>query len=130
VLIALAQNGKETLSARELSEKMNIPYRFLEQVIRSLRQNGFIKSFRGFKGGYQLARLASDITLLEVVEAIHGPIEITPCLEEPSDCELLAVCAAHEVWTRVDEKIKRALGSVTLDKLKSKEALFASSLLN
>lgn len=130
MLIALAQNGKETISARELSDKMNIPYRFLEQVIRSLRQSGFIRSFRGFKGGYQLARAASEITLLEVVEAIHGPIEITPCLEEPPDCELLTKCAAHEVWTCIDEKIKRSLGAVTLDKLKSKEVLFSSSILN
>jgi len=109
---------------------MDIPYRFLEQVIRSLRQNGFIKSYRGFNGGYQLARAASDITLLEVVEAIHGPIEITPCLEEPPDCDLMSECAAHEVWARIDDSIKRALGAVTFDKLKSRDALFATKLLN
>ncbi len=109
---------------------MDIPYRFLEQVIRSLRQNGYIKSFRGYKGGYQLARAASEITLLEVVEAIHGPIELTPCMEEPSDCDLQSECAAHEVWARLDDSIKKALSSVTFDRLKSRDVLLSSPFLN
>jgi len=123
VLIALARNGNETLSARELSETMQIPYRFLEQVIRGLRQGGFIKSYRGFKGGYQLSRTPQDISLLEIVEAVHGPIELTPCLEEPSACNLIKDCAAHEVWLQVDRNIRQSLGSVTLDKLTSKDHL-------
>ena len=130
MLIALAQNGGETMSARELSGRMQIPYRFLEQVIRGLRQCGFIKSFRGYKGGYQLSRPSTEITLLDIVEAVHGPIELTPCLEEPSGCSLMSECAAHDVWMRVDQDLRRSLGAFTLDKLTSKDKLFASGILN
>ena len=96
---------------------MNIPYRFLEQVIRSLKQSGFIRSFRGFRGGYQLSKEARDISLLEVVEAIHGPIELVPCMESPPDCKLLESCSAHQVWQGVDNTIRKSLGSITFDKL-------------
>lgn len=117
VLIALARNGEGPISAKDLSAQMNIPYRFLEQVIRSLKQSGYIKSFRGFKGGYQLSKKASEITLLEVVESVHGPIELVPCLENPPDCKLLNTCTAHSVWSGLDSSIRKSLGAITFDKL-------------
>ena len=117
VLIALARDNEDTISARELSENMDIPYRFLEQVIRSLRQYGFVKSYRGFKGGYRLARSAREIRLLEVVEKLHGPIELVPCLEEKPDCKLTDGCGAHKLWSAVDISLKKTLHGVTIDKL-------------
>lgn len=96
---------------------MNIPYRFLEQVIRSLKESGFIKSYRGFKGGYQLSKDASEISLLDVVECVHGPIELVPCLESPPDCKLLGDCSAHLVWMGVDDTIRQSLSAITFDKL-------------
>ena len=99
---------------------MNIPYRFLEQVIRELREKGYVDSRRGINGGYFLAAEPSEINLLDVVESLHGPIELVPCMEHPGDCKLTAICPASDVWKKVDQGIREALGGVTLDKLKHK----------
>jgi Rrf2 family protein len=109
--------------AREIAEKSDVPYRFLEQVLRDLKNLGLIKSIRGPYGGYKLIKKASSINLLYVVEAINGPIEIVPCLQDPADCRLLGLCAAHNVWCKVDKGMKDTLRSVTFDRLVSKEAL-------
>ncbi|MCD6118312.1 Rrf2 family transcriptional regulator [bacterium] len=119
VLITLAKNRDKTISARELSEKLNIPYRFLEQVIRTLKQRGYVRSYRGFKGGYQLSCDPETVSLLEIVETIHGPIELVPCMEKPPKCVLMATCTAHPIWKRLDKDIRTSLGEVTLDKLTS-----------
>lgn len=122
ILIELARNSGKVVSARVLSDKLHVPYRFLTQVIRVLRLGGFVRSQQGFLGGYKLARPAGEISLLEVVERIHGPIELVPCLEKPPDCKLQDICGVQEVWKFLDKGIRDALGSVTLDNLTSKAA--------
>jgi Rrf2 family transcriptional regulator, cysteine metabolism repressor len=58
----------------ELARRRDIPVQFLEQLFATLRRSGVLKSQRGVKGGYSFARPASDITVLELVELLDGPL--------------------------------------------------------
>jgi Rrf2 family iron-sulfur cluster assembly transcriptional regulator len=80
----LAYNGAGTLvRIQEVGERQGIPTRYLEQIFQRLRRGGIVASKRGPGGGYCLAREPAKITLLEILEAVEGPLEGT--LEMPSD---------------------------------------------
>jgi Rrf2 family protein len=80
---------------------------------------GLLRSSRGVHGGFALAKPASDITLLEVIEAIEGPISVTNCVPEPDACGHSANCPASAVWARVQDQIAEILGDASLETLVS-----------
>ena len=74
-LLALAfVHGERTLSLRQISKQEKISYKFLEQIMISLKKTGFIKSIQGKFGGYSLARSPKNITLGEIIRAVEGPL--------------------------------------------------------
>jgi Rrf2 family protein len=64
------------LKTREISERQNIPQKYLEQIVHLLRKNGLVSSIRGAEGGYRLTRSASEITILEILEALEGDLSL------------------------------------------------------
>ena len=70
----LGRSGDRPMPVKELAERRGIPDQFLEQLFSTLRRSGLLTSHRGSKGGYTLSRPASDITVLEVVQALDGKI--------------------------------------------------------
>lgn len=104
----------EVVEAQRIAVQEHIPMRFLLKIMPSLIKAGIIKSVRGAGGGYALAKKPKDITLLEVVEAIEGPIKINKCLIEPKYCNKQAApaCVIHQTLgdiqaTLVEELKKR-----------------------
>jgi Rrf2 family transcriptional regulator, cysteine metabolism repressor len=73
-LAELARSGDGPVPIGELARRRDIPVQFLEQLFATLRRAGFLKSQRGVKGGYTFARSPADITVLEVVELLDGPV--------------------------------------------------------
>ncbi|MDX6705154.1 MAG: Rrf2 family transcriptional regulator, cysteine metabolism repressor [Solirubrobacteraceae bacterium] len=73
-LAELGRSGDGPVPIGELARRRDIPVQFLEQLFASLRRAGFLKSQRGVKGGYTFARSPADITVLEVVELLDGPV--------------------------------------------------------
>lgn len=73
-LVELAGSGDSPMPVKELAERRNIPDQFLEQLFSTLRRAGLLTSRRGSKGGYILSRPASEITVLEVVQALDGKV--------------------------------------------------------
>jgi len=71
---------------KEVAEAQRISQHYLEQIASALRRAGFIKSVRGAKGGYRLARPPEEITALEVVEALEGSLAPVGCIEDPGSC--------------------------------------------
>lgn len=120
-MIDIAAAGDERpVSVREISERRSIPRKFLEQIFHSLRQAGLVDSRRGPHGGFSLSRAPREITVLDVVEAVEGPLKATVCVVangHDKGCELHGVCAAASVWTRATEAMRREFASVTLDSL-------------
>lgn len=102
---------KDICEAEALSEK------FTSRLVIPLREAGMISSTRGKAGGFRLARKPKEITLLEIIETLQGPVALIDCLVDLSTCERNKVCAARKVWTRVNNSIRETLQSVTLDSL-------------
>lgn len=113
-LIDLAcRPGEGPVSARGVAERQRIPGKFLEQLFASLRKAGLVTAVRGAHGGFELSRPASAITVLDVVEALEGPLKPTLC-GGGSTCERGDACAAADVWGRATSALREVFGTTTL----------------
>lgn len=101
----------------EIAESAGIPRTFLSKILQQFTRTGLVASFRGMGGGFTLARDPAGITLLEVVEAIEGPVLPNRCLVGEGTCERDRICRVHEVWGRVRDEIVAILAGVTIEEL-------------
>lgn len=101
---------------REIAKSQEISARYLEHILNSLRSSGLVRSTRGPRGGYELAKPPSDITLGDVVRSLEGPLDIVSCIGDLY-CQRAVGCVTMEVWRDVREAIVGILDSVTLEDL-------------
>jgi len=111
------RNREQLISAREIAENQKIPQRFLRSIVSQFVKLGFINSFQGKGGGVRLAEGAEDRTLLEVIEAVEGPIYLNVCMQGEVACEFSGQCAVHLVWHEAQEAIQRILGQKKIKEL-------------
>jgi len=113
-LVFLAEReGSGPVAAREIAEEQRIPIKFLEQLLVTLRKAGLVAAQRGAHGGFVLGRASEDITVLDVVEALEGPLSPSPC-DGTRDCGRATSCAAAPVWEEAGEALRRVLGASTI----------------
>lgn len=106
----------EPLQIRHIAAQQSIPDRYLEQLLAMLRRGGLVRSQRGAKGGYFLAREPWNITVLEALECIEGGnIQQTYADEEPKTCESAIV---REIWQEAREGAQAILKNYTLQDLR------------
>jgi Rrf2 family protein len=110
------------VSTATISEAEGIPLPFLTKVISRLATAGLVTTSRGMGGGVSLARPPEEVTLLQVVEAVDGPILLNHCLLRPGTCERDGFCAAHDVWANVQDRLVQELGGVTMRDMAQKQA--------
>ena len=113
----LAHNyGSGPISLKTVAERQNLSDHYLEQLIAMLRKAGLVKSMRGAKGGYFLAREPSEIRVGDVIRALEGPIAPVHCVSEtdPGNCNEADYCITRTVWARVRDGIAKVLDSITL----------------
>jgi Rrf2 family protein len=128
--IDLACNhGTGPTSAREIAERRGIPPRFLEQIFVSLRRAGLVTAVRGARGGFVLTRDPQDITVLEIVEALEGPLASSVC-DHARDavCAKSATCAAAPIWARATQALRDVFASTTLESLGGSQEVFDQQL--
>jgi len=114
-IIELAQHeGKRPLQLRAIADRQDISVKYLEQLMSLLRSSGFVRSVRGSKGGYILARPAGEIRLSEVFRCLEGPVTTTECTEDDDCCKRSSDCVARELWMEVEAAIQNILKSRTL----------------
>ena len=94
-----------------------IPSSFMAKILRGLVKAGLLRSTRGVHGGFALARPTTEISLLDIVEAIEGPLGIVDCTQEPCACELADECPAQPVWADVQTQMANVLRAATLEGL-------------
>ena len=105
-------------SAREIAELYDIPIELLAKVLQRLVRGGLLASQQGTRGGYQLARMPSQISVADVIQAIDGPVTVTACSsDEGQQCEQFAKCNVRDPLWRVRERILTALGECTIAEL-------------
>jgi len=103
----------------EIAEAQYIPTSFMAKILRSLVRARLLRSSRGVNGGFSLARPAADINMLEIVEAIEGPLALTDCVPSPTGCGWAMDCPASAVWLKVQDAMKATLKATTLEDLVS-----------
>ena len=103
------------ISLKETSERQNISKKYLEQIVPLLTRNGLLRTNRGNKGGYSLAKPAEEITVGDVLRAAEGSLAPVACLEcEPNDCPRLSECDTLYVWEGLYKSISEYLDGITL----------------
>jgi Rrf2 family cysteine metabolism transcriptional repressor len=117
-LVELAYHyGEGPIELKEIANKENISLKYLEQVIIPLRTGGLVRSVRGSKGGYSLAKPPSKICLNDVVEILEGPVNLIECLRDPKVCQKSSSCVTRDIWKDVSEAIYRIFRSITLEEM-------------
>ena len=105
-------------SAREIAALYNIPIELMAKVLQRLVRRGLLASHQGTRGGYKLARVPTQISVADVIQAIDGPVTVTACsTSEGSNCEQIAKCNVRDPLWRVRSRILAALGECTIAEL-------------
>ena len=115
IMTHLARPGGQQASAQEIAQATRIPPPMAQKILKALAKDGLLRSQRGVKGGYELARAARSITVAQIIEALDGPIAVTDCVDgAPGDCVIESLCPARTNWERINSAIRDALEEVTL----------------
>jgi Rrf2 family protein len=112
----LAMHSDESISAREIAAEYRIPAELLAKVLQKLARKGLLVSQQGMNGGYILARDPARISIVDVVEALEGPISITPC-ERGDECQQLQMCSVRDPLLKIKAKVVRVLGDTSIHEL-------------
>ena len=119
------QSGEAPVTLSTVADAELLPLSYMEHLVAMLREAGLVTSTRGAHGGYRLARPADEIDMLEVVEALEGPIAPMECFETGREGRVLCShetdgdrsCATKLLWTRVQGGVNKALAGTTVAEL-------------
>lgn len=119
VLSLALHYNKGVLPIQELAKEGDIPFKFLEQILLTLKKGGFVGSKRGVDGGYFLARPPEAITVGEVIRFIEGPIEPVTCANKDSyeKCKDFPYCVFKDIWNQVYTATSLVVDTVTFAEL-------------
>lgn len=128
VLSQMARTPGRLVTAPQLAQDSNVPLPTVSKLLKELARGGVLASHRGANGGYALARRAEAISMLEVIQALEGPVSLTACVDgAEGDCEVERLCPIRGNWDRVNAAIEGALGSVSLAEMASQSKGFEAS---
>ena len=117
VLYLARQPFKKVSFVNEISEEYRIPRSFLAKILQKLVKAKIVRSYRGVKGGFSLARQAREITVLEVLEAIEGKMSLNICVLDKKKCNFSRHCPTHLLWANVQNKVIDMLKKSNFDEL-------------
>ena len=114
--------GKGPRQMKEIAQSQQISEKYISRLILNLNEAGLIISLRGAKGGLKLALPPKEITLLDIIEAMEGPVCIVECVLDKMFCPKSNDCSACRIWSGLNKKIKKQMQDITLkDLLKSEK---------
>lgn len=119
VLTVLAARPGVVLSAPELAECSGLEQPTVAKLLKPLAAAGLVQGFRGASGGYRLAKSAESITLIEIVEAMEGPLSMTECSAPNGHCGLETICGVRSNWRRINDVVIAALRDVSLAQMRA-----------
>ncbi|HEV2321461.1 MAG TPA: SUF system Fe-S cluster assembly regulator [Gammaproteobacteria bacterium] len=123
VLAQIARDPARLHTAAELATALHLAAPTVSKLLKQFARAGLLNSHRGARGGYTLARPAEDITAVQIIDALEGPVAITQCSMSHSRCGIESVCGIGHNWQRISLAIRDALRTVTLAQLARPVAL-------
>ena len=123
---ALARRPEHSMSATELSRETGLKLYTVQKLLKLLvSKSDFIRANRGPHGGYILNKSSSEISVVEIIEALDGPISLTSCVDKSeSFCESSDICFLGGKWNKINEIIRKSLNDISLKELLSYETPF------
>lgn len=116
ILIDLALHDPEKpRMIRDIAVSQQISEKYISRLVLDLRRGQLIRSMRGVTGGFFLAKKPSEITLLEIIETMEGPISVVDCVRFPAKCGRQSLCPAHGIWNELNKGIREQMRQHTLD---------------
>jgi len=120
VIMHLAGVSEGTIvNSQNIAEKQNIPIGFLQKVMSALTKGEVVKSYRGIDGGFTLAKSAVDISLLDIITLMEGPVDLQRCLKDNNNCSkgCAPQCPVHAALAVIQSDFTQALGKVKFAQL-------------
>jgi Rrf2 family iron-sulfur cluster assembly transcriptional regulator len=106
-------------SINSIAEAESIPREFLAKILKDLTRAGVLVSFQGVTGGYRLSKQPKEVTFLDVIEAIDGPIHLNLCTEQGTcSCDQFNKCDMKEFWSVQEDGFKKALSKHNFSRYK------------
>ena len=117
-ILYLARQARDrVVLISEIAQAQGVPESYLAKIFQDLAKAGLVRSHRGARGGFTLARPPEEISLLQIIEAIEGPLALNHCLDPREGCERSAECPVHVALEGAQKRLVEALGAVNLHSL-------------
>ena len=123
-VILASLGGGALASAADISERTHIGLPTVSKLLKELQHAGLVKSVRGARGGYQLARPATGISASDIIDAVEGPVALTECSSGSGMCGIETTCTVGHGWQGVSQAIRRALTGISLTDLVGRDRDF------
>ena len=132
MILDMAQHyGQGAIQLGEIAGRQNISLKYLEQIIRPLKEADYIKSFRGAKGGHILAKPPEEVTVGEIVAVLEGGDTLIHCDKDPEDCERVDTCLTRYLWREAATAMFQRLSTITFaDLINLKEDVCKNKLID
>jgi Rrf2 family protein len=129
-MLELALNyNKGNLLLKDIAKRQDISEGYLEHLIPSLKAAGLVKSGRGPRGGYSLARPPDTINMENVVRTMEGSLYPAECVDNPGACDRINYCVTQDVWRELGDKISETLSMINFRDLADKQKKKAKNYL-
>jgi Rrf2 family protein len=118
--LALQPKGEPTL-IKDISKRQEISDLYLEQLFNRLKTAGLLRSVRGPRGGFMLNKPAVEIKLIDIFEAMEGPVAPVDCVDNATLCGRAGYCVTRDIWTEIKQAMVEVLDSITLEDMVKRE---------
>jgi FeS assembly SUF system regulator len=122
ILAALATDSGGRRTAADIAQAIHLAAPTVSKLLKQLHRAGLVESTRGLRGGYRLARPASQISAATILDALEGPLALTECATGNSQCDLQASCSVGGSWQRINHAIRQSLEEISLAELAGLES--------
>lgn len=116
-VLHLSEAPNDVIMVDEIAKAKSIPKSFLAKILQKLAKANIVKSYRGVKGGFQIAKDPKEISLLDVIEATEGPVAMNRCAVNGKVCSLSSNCAVHPIWVELRKDVEKNLRKTDFAKL-------------
>ncbi|MCD6304054.1 MAG: Rrf2 family transcriptional regulator [Planctomycetes bacterium] len=113
ILVLAEHDGEGPVTLQHICRQRGLPKQYLVKLFSMLAKADLVTAVRGKHGGYMLSRALGEITILDVIEAIEGPLAMNFCQFDPPKCDRLD-CPLRPVWAQIQQMVRSRLGGVTL----------------
>ena len=117
----LARHGGEGPQSLQSIAAIGVPKQYLEQLLGNLRRAGLVSTVRGSQGGYQIAKNPENISVLDIIDAMEGPIELSECTADENICNKACACPVRPTWQKITDSINQELSKISLQSMLDSE---------